>query len=188
MKFIIKHLAQSILSIALATIVTTVAHAAPAANGADGSYKIINLTGEIKFGQETMNLGPEALAEALAADESLVIQNGRISYGRDLATGLVNSLGSELEGFKSKVTGPTSIRLKPKGAIYIGKTASPLVVSFSGRTSGIALTGKFNFRSNATVKGDILTFVIPISGNISGDGESFNIGGKLTVTAMRRSM
>jgi hypothetical protein len=185
MKFIIKHLAQSILSIALATIVTTVAHAAPGANGADGSYKIINLTGKIKAGQETTDLGPELLAEAIASGQSITIQNGRINFGREFATGFVNGVGSELAGFKSKVTGPTSLRLKPKGSIYIGKAASPLVVTFSGRTSGVALTGKINFNSNATVKGDILTFVIPIAGNISGGGINLNINGKVTFTAMR---
>jgi hypothetical protein len=189
MKFIIKHLAQSILSIALAATLSNAAQVAPMVSGVNGDYKIINLKGSVKLGPDTTTIPPETVQELINSGEKITIQNGRFSYNRADVVAFVNSIGPELGGgFKAKVTGPTSVRIAKKGTIYSGKSASPLVVSFSATESGVKITGQARFGTNVTVKGDILTIVVPISGQVSGNGKNVPLSGKITVTAARSSL
>lgn len=157
--------------------------ASNAVAGPDGQYHFVSASGKLKIAGETAYLSEDSLSGFGAVKNGrATIRNNRLQLypqqGAAMIDEVLSSYGAS--GVSVKVSGPTSIRLKKKGAGYSG-TSQPLVLSISGSYDGERYSGKMKWTYKVTVKGDKLVATAPISGSIAG----MKVSGIITMTCSK---
>jgi hypothetical protein len=151
--------------------------------GPDGEYAFVSASGSLTAGGDTYELPQDLLKEIGAIQKGkIVIQDNKIQLNRKAAAKIIQQLGDQLGiVFDITISGPTSLKLKKSGKIYVGSTTTPVVVAFETTYNGTKISGYLKTYFNATVKGDVLTLKVPVGGKALG----MKFTGDMTIKAKR---
>jgi hypothetical protein len=171
-------MATSVLGISLTALPTTTLAA-----GADGNYRVTAGKGSISINGRTETI-PKSVFDEITADQSnaMVVKGQKIKFNRNLSASIFQSLAEESGiTLRAKITGPSSITLKPVGSAFIGKTASPIITKLTGvyRDEKVSATVKTNV--DATVKANTLTLTTRFVAKLGGD----KVSGVITLVGSR---
>lgn len=136
----------------------------------DGTYKYGTASGSFTIAGRSIDVGSQDLKGIVAKKKGrAVIKNLKIQVSPNGGTKLLDQAFSGPNyNLQVTATGPKYIQLKKKGAAYVGKSSSPIVVTFSGTVSGQPFSGTLEYDFNAKVKGKKLLFNVPLGGSVYG--------------------
>ena len=148
----------------------------------DGQYQFVSASGRLKVGGESTNLSGDSMNFGALNNGVAIIRNNRLQLYPKQGAAMIDELLSSygVYGVSVKVTGPSSIPLKKKGAGFAG-TSQPLGLSISGSYDGEKYSGKMKWTYKVTVKGDKLVATAPISGSIAG----MKVSGIISITCSK---
>ncbi len=153
------------------------------AAGANGTYEFREADGSLKIDGDSFDL-PESLLKRVAGfvDDEVTIKNNTLTLRKKSTAKIVEEVGDDFGvDVEAEVSGPSKVVLVQSGAIYTGKTSSPIVTAFEAEILGADFSGELLTKVSATVEGKTLTIVIRFNGDV--EGEDFS--GKVTLVAKR---
>ena len=173
---------QYLLAIVCASLVSFTS-LTPASAAVDGEYRFVSAEGSISADGETIVLPQDLLKEIGAIQNGrIIIKDNKIQLNRKAAAKIIKQIGDELGiEFDITISGPTSLKLKKSGNIYIGSTTDPVVVAFETTYGGKIISGNLKTYFNAKVKSTKLTLNVPITGKALG----MKFKGDLTMVCKR---